>query len=395
MDARRTILISIFFALLLGARIIFLLQSEAAETLKDHIGERGVIVGEVAGDPERRDTSLHINVAVSTVGGEKTTGTLLAIVGRDAEVEYGDTIELMGEIVAPEAFETDTGRMFDYPNYLRVRGISATTKYATLTSVRPGGLSLQKVLFEVKHSFEHSLERLFAEPSGSLLEGVLLGERRGLPVDLNNAFIVSGLVHVVVLSGYNIAVVANAVLYATSFLPRTLGYAGGGALMILFVMMTGAGATSVRACIMGLIAILAQYMRRPAVAMRSLIAAAGAMALWNPLVVLYDPSFIMSVLATFGLITLSPTIERRLSFLPERFGVRSIAASTISVQIFVLPALLYFTGILSFLSLPANVPRSRSCPSRCCSGLSPGCSGSSTRRSDSRSRLLPTRFSRG
>jgi competence protein ComEC len=261
----------------------------------------------------------------------------------------------MGEIVAPEAFETDTGRMFDYPNYLRVRGISATTKYATLTSVRPGGLSLQKVLFEVKHSFEHSLERLFAEPSGSLLEGVLLGERRGLPVDLNNAFIVSGLVHVVVLSGYNIAVVANAVLYATSFLPRTLGYAGGGALMILFVMMTGAGATSVRACIMGLIAILAQYMRRPAVAMRSLIAAAGAMALWNPLVVLYDPSFILSVLATFGLITLSPTIERRLSFLPERFGVRSIAASTISVQIFVLPALLYFTGILSFLSLPANV----------------------------------------
>ncbi|HYF13159.1 MAG TPA: ComEC/Rec2 family competence protein, partial [Candidatus Paceibacterota bacterium] len=67
------------------------------------------------------------------------------------------------------------------------------------------------------------------------------------------------------------------------------------------------------------------------------------------------PSFILSVLATFGLITLSPTVEKYLTFIPEKFGVRSIAATTIAVQIFVLPALLYMSGILSFLSVPANI----------------------------------------
>jgi competence protein ComEC len=108
---------------------------------------------------------------------------------------------------------------------------------------------------------------------------------------------------------------------------------------------------------MGIIAILAQYMRRRAVAMRSLIAAAAAMALWNPLILLHDTSFILSVLATFGLITLSPFVEEYLGWIPRwnYFDVRAIAASTIAVQIFILPALLYFMGVLSFVALPANI----------------------------------------
>ncbi|HWB34188.1 MAG TPA: ComEC/Rec2 family competence protein, partial [Candidatus Paceibacterota bacterium] len=212
-----------------------------------------------------------------------------------------------------------------------------------------------KFLFSLKHTFEHSIEKLFPEPDNSLLEGILLGERSGLPDALNHAFIVSSLVHVVVLSGYNISIVANAMLYVTSFLPKVFSYGLGGVLMILFALMTGAGATTVRACIMGLISILAQYLERPTIAMRSLLFAAGAMILWNPLIALYDSSFILSVLATFGLITLEPTVERYVRFMPEQLGIRSITASTIAVQIFVLPALLYFTGILSFIALPANL----------------------------------------
>jgi competence protein ComEC len=212
-------------------------------------------------------------------------------------------------------------------------------------------------LFSIKHRFESSLEQLYPEPDTALLEGILLGERRGLPKDLQDAFVTSGLVHVVVLSGYNISIVANAVLYATSFLPKIIGYSFGAILMILFALMTGAGATTVRACIMGLIAILAQYLQRPAAALRALGVAAVCMALWNPLVVAYDSSFILSVLATFGLITLSPSVEKYLKWIPKYkfFDVRSIAASTIAVQIFVLPALLYFTGVLSFMALPANL----------------------------------------
>jgi competence protein ComEC len=196
---------------------------------------------------------------------------------------------------------------------------------------------------------------LFPQPDSSLLEGIELGERRALPEDLTHAFITSGLVHVVVLSGYNVSIVAESMLRVTSFLPKTLNYGVGGILMILFALMSGGGATTVRACLMGLIAILARYLNRPTDALRALVVAAAAMIMWNPLVALYDPSFILSVLATFGLITLSGTIERKLFFIPTMFGLRSIAASTLSVQIFVLPALLFITGVLSFVALPANM----------------------------------------
>jgi competence protein ComEC len=107
---------------------------------------------------------------------------------------------------------------------------------------------------------------------------------------------------------------------------------------------------------MALIAIVARYLRRPAVAMRALAVAVLLMLFWNP-IIFYDVSFVLSVIATFGLITLGEFVERHITRVPawHYFNIRSITASTIAVQIFILPALLYFSGVLSFVSLPANI----------------------------------------
>ncbi|TSC68361.1 MAG: competence protein ComEC, partial [Parcubacteria group bacterium Gr01-1014_56] len=333
-------------------RLIFFIDAQANETLLSHIGETAQVAGVVVNDPSRRATSLHINIKVSSVGVDKATGRLLAILPRTTELEFGDHVVVSGTVTRPESFETDTGRVFDYAGYLSAQGVSAMIGRATLESSREGGWSVQRSLFAIKHKFEKSLESLFPEPDSSLLEGILLGERRGLPKELNDAFIISGLIHVVVLSGYNISIVSESILRATSFLPKTLNYSLGGVLMILFALMSGGGATTVRALVMGLIAVLARYLKRPADALRALVVAAAGRALLNPSILLHDPSFILSVLATFGLITISPSVEKYLQFITERFGLRSIAASTIAVQIFVLPALLYLTGMLSFLALP-------------------------------------------
>lgn len=347
----------LFFAyvLIFCVRVLFLTQAEAGETLPRFAGQHAEVIGVVVNDPDRRATSLHVNIEVESINGSEAKGTLLALLPRDARLEYGDKIKVSGTITLPQPFDTDTGRQFDYAGYLRVQGVSTIMQRATLVSVGPGGASLKKFLFTIKHIFENAVERVVPEPQSSLLEGLLIGEKRGLPDELNKAFIASGLVHVVVLSGYNISIVAEAMLRATSFLPTVFNYSLGAVLMVLFAVMSGSGAATIRALLMGLIAILARYLKRPADALRALIFAAGAMALWNPHVVLHDPGFVLSVLATFGLITISPTVETYVSWVPERFGLRSIAASTLSVQLFVLPALLYQTGMLSFLALPANV----------------------------------------
>jgi competence protein ComEC len=72
-------------------------------------------------------------------------------------------------------------------------------------------------------------------------------------------------------------------------------------------------------------------------------------------VLVFDRSFQLSFLATIAVIYVSPLFEKKLLFIPERLGVRGIIATTIATQITVLPFLLYTSGTLSVLSLPANI----------------------------------------
>lgn len=346
----------LLFAALLTVRLEFLFSAERAQTLPLVINKTATITGVVIADPDVRDTSVRVNFKVATINGVSGSGTLLAVLPKGMTLAYNDTLTVRGLVQAPQTFMTDTGRVFDYPGYLRVQGVSAIMQKAAVVSRGVGGFTLRGTLYNLKHTFEKSIEKILPAQDSALLEGILLGERRGLSAALTLAFIIASLIHVVVLSGYNISIVSEAVLRATQFLPRTLSYGIGVGLMILFVLMTGAGSTSLRACIMAVTAILARYLRRPTVAMRSLAAAAAVLILWNPLVVLYDPSFILSFLATFGLITLSPWVERHLPrWLKKYPQIYSVAASTIAVQIYVLPALLYYTGIISLAALPANI----------------------------------------
>ncbi len=359
---KRLLLVTICISavVILFVRFEIFHQTEQSETLRNFVDVTAIVEGKVITDPDYRATSAHVVISVSSVNNATTTGTLLALLPRTTKVFYGDNVRVRGVITTPQTFVTNTGREFDYPNYLRVQGVSMVMSRATVQQISTGIWSIQKSLFSYKHNFEQSLERLLPEPHAALMEGILLGEKHGLPKDLMQAFTISGLVHVVVLSGYNITIVAESIFRVLAFLPRMISFSTGGVMMILFVLMTGGGATTVRACIMAGVALLARYMHRPTVALRSLAFAATAMVLWNPPILLHDPSFILSVLATLGLIMLSPWVEEwimhyKLFQHKKLEGLRSIIASTIAVQIFVLPALLYYTGILSFLALPANV----------------------------------------
>ena len=59
-------------------------------------------------------------------------------------------------------------------------------------------------------------------------------------------------------------------------------------------------------------------------------------------------------MATLGLIYLSPTVKNKLGFVTDRFNLREIFSATISAQIFVLPLLIYKTGLFSIVGLPVN-----------------------------------------
>ena len=78
------------------------------------------------------------------------------------------------------------------------------------------------------------------------------------------------------------------------------------------------------------------------------------MLLWNPLYLVFDPGFGLSVVATAGLIWLTPLFELVLARMKSNFW-REATATTLAAQTAVLPLLLYNTGTLSLVALPANL----------------------------------------
>ena len=337
----------------LGARGWFLLHAPQPEILQ-FAGRMSVVEGTIADDPDVRATSVRVPIEVYTINGTPSSGKLLAVLPRDTDLQYGDAVSVRGVPEEPQSFETNTGRTFDYPGYLRARGILVVIQHAVLRESTHGGVSVLRTLYQIKHSFERALQRVMQEPMASLMEGFLLGEKSGLPQALTQAFVVAGLIHVVVLSGYNIGVVSEWTLrFFALFLRRRVALATTAIVIVLFALMAGGGMATIRAMLMGLIAILGRYLHRPALALRSLCVAVVLMLLWNPLVV-FDAGFMLSVLATLGIITLGNRVELWLWWLKKGI-VRSTAATTIAVQLFVLPALLYYTGVLSFVSVPVNI----------------------------------------
>lgn len=350
-------------ALAVLALLFAALYSLFAETedpvLAPFFASRAVVVGTIIRDPDVRESSLRLTVQPETVNGSAVRNSKRVLVSSDrfAGVSYGDRVRAVGTLRAPEAFETDRGRTFDYPNYLWARGISREMPFADVTVLESNAEKNPFVarLLSIKHALIRGIERALSEPYAALAEGLLLGEKQALGDPLYNAFVASGVVHIIVLSGYNVALVINSVLFISlRFLPRLAGYATAAVFVVAFAIMTGGSETTIRATIMALLMMVARVLHRPALALRGLLIAAGTMAIASPFLVLYDLSFQLSVVATFGLIVFSDRIAASLRFIPERFALREIVATTLATQITVLPLLVLSVGAVSLVFLPAN-----------------------------------------
>ena len=139
------------------------------------------------------------------------------------------------------------------------------------------------------------------------------------------------------------------------FVPRRVIFWIIGICLILFTLIAGAGASVVRAAIMGGLLILAKREGRLYSIANAIVLAGAVMLFFNPYLLRYDAGFQLSFLATFGLVYLAPYLEKRFTRLPEFLSIRSNSAATLSAQIMTLPIILFDFGRLSLIAPLANV----------------------------------------
>ncbi len=361
-DQKRIILYSILFLVFfcLGTLRVYFSEiykdSQLAQFEEVEVRAEGVVVDE----PDVRENSTRLTVKLKTIFDGVSTTTvsekIIAIVSVYPEYKYGDELSLNIKLKEAEDFEGNEGRIFNYVGYLRSKGIFYTAPFSQVELVSSGnGNFVKRKLFDLKNSFTFSLEKVIPEPESSLLSGILLGTKRSLGQDLLDKFNRVGVSHIVVLSGYNIAVVGKSIISSLHFLPKNISFFSGVFGIILFVILSGASTSAVRAGTMIVLVLLLDKFNREHQAFKVLLLTVFAMVLVNPLLLAFDPGFKLSVLATAGLIFLSPILSQKFSFITEKWGLREIVSSTISAQVFVLPYILYSIGTLSFVSLPANL----------------------------------------
>jgi len=274
------------------------------------------------------------------------------------QFSYGDEINITGILQKPKNFNTDDdgGMEFDYVSYLAKDGIYYQMLNPTVTFISDGnGNFIKEKLFALKNSFIQQVRKLVPEPHSALLGGLVVGAKESLGKGLQEDFRKVGLIHIVVLSGYNLTIVADSIMKILVFLPSSFAMIFGALGIILFTLMTGASATIVRASIMALLVMLARLTGRTNQVTRTLFLAGFLMLLHNPKILVFDPSFQLSFMATLGLIILSPKIEKYFHFLPTKFQLRELAVATISTQIFVLPLILYMMGDFSIIAIVVNL----------------------------------------
>lgn len=321
--------------------------------LKERIGQRIILGGVVAGEPEEKE---NYNRFVFDHEGTK----ILVYSLKYPEFRYGDEIEISGLLKEPEKFSPASSggnetSGFDWPAYLAKDGIYYEMFYPKIDFVSSsGGSKIKKNLFGAKEKFLSAISKAVPSPNSEFLGGITIGARKDLPKDIQDDFKKAGVAHIVALSGYNIAIVAESIMLALAFLPRYFSVGGGTAGIILFAVMTGASSTVMRASVMALISLGAKATGRIYTASWALFVAGFFMIFQNPKILRFDLSFQLSFLATLGLICLSSSAQNKLKFIPEKFKLREIFSATVSAQIFVLPLLVYKTGMVSLVSLLAN-----------------------------------------
>lgn len=212
----------------------------------------------------------------------------------------------------------------------------------------------QSLLFTWRQVVIDRFMGALSEPHSSLITGILFGNRVALDRDLVEAFRTVGLSHIIAVSGYNLTVLTmNARTVFAPILGRNSFFVAL-ALVTIFVLITGAPSSILRAAVMIIIILYARYIGRPSRSVAAIIFASTLLAVFEPEIV-FDVGFQLSVAATYGLVRVAPVLDKYMRSLPLHRSLKQVIAETLSATIMTAPILIFYFERLSLVSPLTNI----------------------------------------
>ena len=353
----RTLRLSPWPALLIALLLLGLGRYEAAETTPPSLvalsGQPVTLQGRIVNDPEATATRIKFRLEVSAIartqGSRGNQGNRRnrewephhgkiqvytyppAALVKEREhpfFRYGDRLELSGTLQQPEPFEG-----FDYPAYLESLGIYAILWSREAVWLEGGdgdegnGLPqrLRARIYDLRRELAGNLDSALPPPQAALAQALLLGLRGQLPDGVVENFRQTGTSHLLAISGLHLGILLalavglfQRLLGRHTPLPLLLALA----LIWLYVLVSGAPPSVVRAALMGSAYLGVLALGRPRdTLLPALALSALAMTALDPRIVT-QVSFQLSFAAMTGIVLALPWQAAASQAIANRFSLR-------------------------------------------------------------------------
>ena len=287
--------------------------------------------------------------SVSWSGGSVRLGERLWLSGDDEApaVVRGDLIRAEGSLEVPD----DPG----FADLLHTKGAAAAMRVSDLERLGGAPQPFVRATQVVREVVGRSIRAVFPPREAGLLLGLALGDDSGLDPATERDFRATGLTHLLVVSGGNVAMVLGPVLGLATVLglARVAKVVLGVTTVAFIVVLTGIEPSVLRAGTMATLVLVGMLLGRPRSTAVVLSGAVFVLLALDPLLV-RNIAFQLSVAATAGMVALAgPFADRFERWVP--LPVALAAGTTLAAQLGVSPILLYHFHAVPGITLLANV----------------------------------------
>lgn len=345
----RYIALVAFFALIGIWRTGEVIPNDKNIWVKDYIGSEIKTEGRIIEEPKTSGVSQQI-----TVSQEGIKGNLQISTNQFPGYHFGDALIISGKITD---LDSDSEQ---YRGYFKSQQIYAFARYPKIEKtdkkyslVDNWYFIIRKPLIEIRLKYEDVISKVLPEPEAGLLSGIILGQKTSLSDEFLAWLSITGTIHIIALSGYNITIVAEAMRIMSKRLSRRISFWLPVIGILSFLFATGLSSSVIRAAIMGVVMLLAKKLGRTSNALISILFASSLMIFANPYILVYDVGFQLSFAAVSGILFFAPKIEKYFSIFGRTFG--QIIAATVAAQLFSWPITSLYFGVVSVISPLANL----------------------------------------
>ena len=270
-------------------------------------------------------------------------------------LEYGDLIEIKGEYSAPEVARSYKG--FDYSQYLKALNIYGTIKVEESKIINKNQLSPILIsINNIKEKMIDNANRNMPKRTANLLLGILIGERDNIQEDIIESFRTANLSHILAVSGAHTSYIILGITYliSKSKTPKRIGYIITIINLLIFIIITGASYSVVRACIMAIVVIGAKICYRKENFFTSICISLIIILIQNPFAI-NDIGLKLSFMGTAGIVIFNKSITNFFIKLKIKQKIAEALSVTFSAQLMIMPITILNFNTISLTFFISNI----------------------------------------